>query len=406
MFKVLNGLRVVECDSFVAGPTCGLYLQQLGAEVIRIDNIGGGPDFHRWPRYKGGASLYWEGLNKGKKSVALDLTSEEGRELVVRLATAPGADKGLFLTNFPLNGFLSHANLSRRRADQITVRIMGWANGRSALDYTVNCALGIPLMTGPDTLGDEPVNHVLPAWDLLAGATATYALLAAERYRRDTGLGQEVRVPLGEIGIATLGHLGQIAEVVASGESRQRLGNDIYGAFGRNFLTMDGRQIMILAVTPLQWTALLKALDIGAAVKGIEESLGVSFARDEGVRFVHRSVLFPLVQEKVGRRTFDDLNSSFNSLGVCWEPYQTIKQALDSDPRFSAENPLLTELCHPSGLSYLTPGSSLAFGGLERGLPERSPRLGEHTDEVLMDYLGLSEGEVGALHDRGQVANS
>ena len=121
MYSVLRGLNVVECSSFVAGPTCGLYLLQMGAEVVRIDNIGGGPDFNRWPRYKGGLSLYWEGLNKGKKSVALDLASPEGKELAVRIATAPGPERGLFLTNFPLNGFLSHANLVKSRADLITV---------------------------------------------------------------------------------------------------------------------------------------------------------------------------------------------------------------------------------------------------------------------------------------------
>ena len=406
MYSVLRGLNVVECSSFVAGPTCGLYLLQMGAQVVRIDNIGGGPDFNRWPRYKGGLSLYWEGLNKGKKSVALDLASPEGKELAVRIATAPGPERGLFLTNFPLNGFLSHANLVKSRADLITVRIMGWANGRSALDYTVNCATGIPLMTGPAELGDAPVNHVLPAWDLLAGASAAYAMLAAERYRRQTGHGQEVYIPLGEIGMATMGNLGQIAEVVASGESRERLGNDIYGAFGRNFATADGHQVMVLAVTPLQWSALLKALDIGDAVQGIERSLGVSFAKDEGVRFEHRKVLFPLVEAKVGRMKLPDLKKTFDELGVCWEPYQTIKQALDADPRFSAENPLFSQVTHPSGLTYLTPGASLSFNGLERMPAKRAPRLGEHTDEVLMSCLGMSSAEVGKLHDRGLAASA
>ena len=107
MYKLLQGLRVVEGASFIAAPSCGLHLLQMGAEVIRFDNIGGGPDFRRWPLSDSGASLYWEGLNKGKKSVAIDLSKPEGRELAVRLATAPGESAGIFLTNYPAAGFLA-----------------------------------------------------------------------------------------------------------------------------------------------------------------------------------------------------------------------------------------------------------------------------------------------------------
>src|SRR6187402_2136784 len=107
MYDLLKGLRVVEGSAFVAAPTCGLYLAQMGAEVIRIDNIGGGPDFRRWPLSKAGDSLYWEGLNKSKKSVAIDLSRPEGRELMQAIACAPGDGAGLFVTNFPAEGFLS-----------------------------------------------------------------------------------------------------------------------------------------------------------------------------------------------------------------------------------------------------------------------------------------------------------
>src|ERR1700755_1595275 len=115
MHDLLKGLRVVEGSAFVAGPTCGLYLAQMGAEVIRFDQIGGGPDFRRWPLADNGSRLYWEGLNKGKKSVSLNLPSLQGREIAQRLATAPngtgGQDAGLFVTNFPADGFLSYETL-------------------------------------------------------------------------------------------------------------------------------------------------------------------------------------------------------------------------------------------------------------------------------------------------------
>ena len=136
MYPILHGMRVIECASFIAAPSCALHLQQMGAEVIRIDPIGGGPDAHRWPLSANGSSLYWEGLNKGKLSVAVDFASPEGRALVAKLVCAPGAGGGLFVTNFPAEGFLSHERLRQGRADLITTRIMGWADGTPALLFT------------------------------------------------------------------------------------------------------------------------------------------------------------------------------------------------------------------------------------------------------------------------------
>ena len=95
----LSALRVVEVASFVAGPLACLSLAQLGAEVIRIDPIGGAADQYRWPIASTGRSLYWAGLNKEKRSVELNLRSPEGRELAVALATAPGPDGGIVVTN-------------------------------------------------------------------------------------------------------------------------------------------------------------------------------------------------------------------------------------------------------------------------------------------------------------------
>src|SRR5215475_3135716 len=177
MYGLLNGLRVVDCSAFVAGPTCGLYLAQMGAEVIRIDTKGGGPDFRRWPLAESGDSLYWEGLNKAKKSVVIDLARPEGRELAQRLAAAPGEEGGVFVTNFPVEGFLSYEKLSALRPDLICARVMGWADGGPAVDYTVNSAVGVPMLNGfPEE--DRPVNNVLPAWDLLTGAYAAFALVS------------------------------------------------------------------------------------------------------------------------------------------------------------------------------------------------------------------------------------
>jgi 2-methylfumaryl-CoA isomerase len=405
MYNILKGMRVIEGASFIAGPSCGLHLAQMGAEVIRFDDIRGGPDSRRWPVSPQGASFYWEGLNKGKKSVALDLSRPEGRELAMRLAASPGANAGLFVTNYPATGFLSHERLRVLRGDLITARVMGWPDERAAVDYTVNCAVGVPFMTGPvEERG--PVNHVLPAWDLLAGAYTAFALLAADRERSRTGQGCEIRVPLGDLAIATLGHLGQIAEVMVSGADRPRMGNDLFGAFGRDFETADGERIMLVAVTKRQWTGLVSALALREQVARLEAELGVSFSDDEGARFLHRDRLFALVQNALLALPRAELAARLDEHGACWDNYQTLKQALANDARLSACNPLLTQVAHASGYEYPTPGASASIPSSER-LPARcAPHLGEHTDEVLAEVLGLSGREIGALHDRGLVAAS
>ncbi len=402
MYDLLKGLRVVEGSAFVAAPTCGLYLAQMGAEVIRFDNIGGGPDFRRWPLSEGGDSLYWEGLNKAKKSVALDLGRAEGREIAQRLATAPGDDGGLFVTNFPVDGFLSHEKLSALRPDLICVRVMGWADGSQGMDYTINSALGLPLMTGP--VGDErPVNHVLAAWDLLTGAYCAFTLVSALLARMKGQGGREIRAPLSDIGAATMANLGFLAETQLSGHQRPRMGNDIFGAFGRDFTTRDGQKLMLLAITPKQWSKALEALGIAAEVARIETDLGVSFATDEGLRFTHRARLYPLFERAFAARTAAELTPAFDAGGVTWGAYQTLEAALE-DPRLFKGNPMFQDVAHPSGLRYPAPGAMATIPQDARGQVRPAPRLGQHTDEVLAEVLGLSGGEIARLHDAKIVA--
>lgn len=403
MYQILSGMRVVECASFIAAPSSALHLLQLGAEVVRIDPIGGGPDFRRWPVSASGSSFYWEGLNKGKKSVAIDLSRPEGRQLAVDIVTAGGTNGGLFVTNFPKEGFLSHEALCQRRPDLITIRVMGWRDGSQALDYTVNAALGLPYMTGSAANGSEPVNHVLPAWDLLTGSYAAFALLAAERYRRETGQGQEVLVPLSDVALASVGHTGQIAEVLTGGD-RPRQGNDLFGAFGRDFTTADGQRVMVVAITTRQWSGLVEALRVGSAITEIETSLGVSFARDEGLRFRHRDALFPVIGQAIAALALPTLRQAFAANAVCWAPYRTLCCALNEDPHFALQGELFTTLDHPSGHRYPAPGAMASFRGVARQQVARAPHLGEHTDEVLAGMLSLSSAQIGALHDAGIVA--
>ncbi|HET6522910.1 CoA transferase [Sphingopyxis sp.] len=395
MYDLLAGLSVIEASSFVASPTAGLYCAQMGAEVIRVDQIGGGPDFRRWPVTASNDSLYWENLNRAKKSVALDLGRPEGRELLQELVRATGQ----FVTNFPVGGFLSHDKLAEGRADLITVRVMGWADGSPALDYTVNNSVGYPMLTGA---GPDPVNHVLPAWDLLTGAYAAFALLAAIQRRSVSGEGGEVRIPLSDVAIGTVANLGGVAEMLYSGENRPRLGNAVYGLFGRDFVTRDGRRTMIVVVTPRQWANLIAALNLGEAVARIEAERGVSFAADDGLRFEHRDALYPLFEAAIAARDHDDLAAAFDAGGIVHSPYRTMVEAVE-DPALVAGNPIFGNAHNPSGFAYPAAGAFATLPQRDRQPPRAAPRNGEHSEEILADRLSLSSAELARLIDAGIV---
>lgn len=419
MHNVLDGLRVVEGSAFVAAPSGGMTLAQLGADVIRFDPIGGGIDHRRWPVTADGTSLYWASLNKGKRSLQVDLRSEAGRDLLSELICAPGADAGIFLTNFPTTGWMSYEALRSRRDDLIMLSIVGNHDGTTAVDYTVNCAVGYPMVTGhppsrPDGESGEseaageaehrPVNHVLPAWDVICGQTAAVGLLAAERYRSRTGEGQLVTLALSDVALGVVAALGHVAEAQILGTERDRIGNDLYGALGRDFRCADGRRVIAVAISPKQWRALCDACEMADAMVELQAETGLDLTRSEGDRFRGRHRIFEVIEAWCARLAFAEVAEAFDRHGVCWGPYQTFRELVSDDPRCSVANPLFGPVTHPGVGNVLEARSSLRFDGLDLDDPAPAPRLGQHTDEVLADCLGLAATEIGRLHDAGVVA--
>lgn len=404
MYGLLKGLSIIEASSFVASPTAGLYCAQMGAEVIRVDHKAGGLDYDRYLLTSGGRSLSWENLNRAKKSVALDLVSAEGRELLVELA----ARTGNLITNLPEKSFLSHSAVSARQPDGVpdlvSIRIMGWHDGRQAMDFTVNAASGYPLMCGPedwDPATAPPVNQALPAWDFITGAYCAFALLAGIRHRDATGEGSELRVPLGDVAIGTMANSGAMAEMLYRGTDRERLGNAIWGAFGRDFRTRDGVRFMVAALTPKQWDGLVAAMGVGDAIAELERELGVRFADGDRPRFEHRHRLFDLFQHQAGQFDWADLSARLAAEGTTFERYRTMHEAAN-DPELVASNPLFgPSPANPSGFEYPATRSFANIPGREAGNPAPAPYLGQHTEEVLAERLGLASGTIGDLVDRG-----
>ena len=403
MTGILDGLRIIEGSAFVAAPLGGMTLAQLGADVIRFDPIGGGLDHGRWPLTNDGAhSLFWTGLNKGKRSIAVDFRQPRGQELLTQLICAPGADAGIFSTNFPAKGWLAYDRLRAQRADLIMVNLLGRRDGGSEVDYTVNPAIGFPVITGPSDTR-QPVNHVFPAWDAIAGNMLATAILAAERHRTRHGAGQLVTLALKDVGLAMLGHLGMIAEVMVNDSDRGRYGNYLYGAFGRDFVTSDGERVMVVGLTDMQWSTLVTATGMADAVATLAVRSGLDLT-DEGNRFREREAIASLLEPWFATRTLSDTRTALDAARVTWAPYRTVRQAIADDADLSVANPMFAMLHQPGVGDTLAAATPLDFGAVARVPVAPAPSLGAHTDEILRDLLGLSDGEIGRLHDDGIVA--
>jgi 2-methylfumaryl-CoA isomerase len=390
----LDGLTVLEISSFVAAPLGGLTLAQLGADVIRIDPIGGAADQTRWPLAASGTSLYWTGLNKAKRSVTLNFRDAEGRRLLADLVAASGPGGGIVLTNAVGRPWLGYDELARVRPDLIHLQIQGRHDGQPAVDYTVNAAIGFPMITGPEG-HREPVNHVLPAWDIACGLYAAVGLLAAERHRQRTGHGRRITLALEDVALALTGHLGFLAEAQLGAE-RPRIGNHLYGGFARDFPAADGERVMVVTVSARQFADLARATGLTSTFAELERLLGADFAAD-GDRYTHREVIAALLSPWFAGRTIADIEQELDGTSVLWSRYRRfIDLAGDGD---LAANPLLGEIEQPGVGPVLAPGSPLAQDG--RPDPAAAPRLGADTAGVLAELLGLPAREIGALAERG-----
>ncbi|WP_024793660.1 CoA transferase [Tomitella biformata] len=394
MSAPLAGVRVVEVSSFVAAPLCGMTLAQLGAEVIRVDPIGGAADYHRWPLTDDGESIYWAGLNKGKRSLAADFRDPAAQQVIRDLIV----EAGIVVTNAAGRDWLDYTGLSRERPDLIHLQVLGRADGGAAVDYTVNAAVGFPLATGPSG-HDGPVNHLLPAWDIACGLYAALSITAAVHRREVTGAGSKIVLPLEDVALATAGNLGYLAEAQLGGADRERIGNAVYGTYGNDFAAADGARFMIVALTPRHFRDLAELTGTTAAVAAVETALGVDF-RDEGTRFQHRDLLNGLFGPWFRAHTGDEVEKFLSASSVLYERYRTFAEVA-ADPRVTA-NPLFQQLDQPRIGAHLAPGAPMSIDG-QHSRPRPAPGNGDDTAAVLAEHLGLNSDEIARLIDSGAV---
>jgi 2-methylfumaryl-CoA isomerase len=402
--SILQGMRVFESSAFVALPLAGMQLAQMGAEVIRFDNLGGGLDQYRRPLAPNGESLFWHGLNKGKKSFAVNLKSEKGRELVSDLITSDGDDSGLFITNLRVPGWTDFESLKKKRADLVMVTLKGDRHGGPEVDYTVNPSLGIPNITGAEG-STEPVANALPAWDCIAGNMVVSSLLAGERDRLRTGKGQDVEFALKDTAAAIIGHLGMIGEATIYDQQRGKSGNSVYGAYGQDFECACGGRVVVIGLTLRQWRGLLNATDKAQEIKSLEQKLNLSLD-DEGHRWEHRREINDVFQSWFAKRKISDFEKSFNDFGLTWSRFRTTKEAITEDKDTFTDNPMFETVDFEGIGQYMVPRSPVEFSNYDPLPAQKPPKLGQHTEEILGDIMKLGSGEIGALFDSGTVGSS
>ncbi|OBJ49610.1 CoA transferase [Mycobacterium asiaticum] len=394
----LTGIRVVEVSSFVAAPLCGMTLSQLGAQVIRVDPIGGGADTQRWPLAADGTSIYWTGLNKGKRSATIDLRSTEGQELVQRLIVE---GDGIVVTNAAGMSWLSHDALAAKRSDIIHVQLLGRGDGSTGVDYTVNAGLGYPMVTGPAEHAG-PINHVLPAWDVSCGLYAALSVVAALRRREQSRIGARISIALEDVALATAGNLGLLTEPQVIGTQRERLGNAIYGQYGQDFVSNDGVRFMVVLLTRRHFRDLVEITGTEGAMTALAEALGADFG-SEGDRYRYRNAISGLFGTWFADHSGDEVSAALSVTSVLWERYRTFAEVA-AGPKVTG-NPLFSRLHQPGVGDYLAPAMPAAIDGVHPACAA-APRLGADTADLLAEYLGLTETDIKRLATAGTIGTS
>ncbi len=409
--RPLAGVRIIEISSFVAVPLAGMTLGQLGAEVTRVDPVGGAADYRRWPVTEAGDSIYWAGLNKGKRSAAIDVRSPEGQALIQRLVV----DAGILITNVAGRQWHSYETLAESRPDLIHVEVSGRADGGTGVDYTVNAGIGFPMVTGPVGL-DAPVNHVLPAWDVACGLYTALAVTTALRHRDATGEGGRISIPLENVALATAGNLSFFTEVMVNGVARERIGNSIFGQYGQQFVSSDGAAFMIVALTGRHFRDLTEVTGTAKAVAALGNALDADFT-DEGDRYRHRDALTGLFTVWFTDHTGEEVSAALSATSILWERYRSFADVV-ADPKVTA-NPLFTELDQPRIGRHLAAGLPLSIdgvyppavaapelgddtvcrasgtSGVDRGRDRAARRIGNRGMSALLELLDVRAGDTG-----------
>ena len=403
----LSHLRVLDLSRVLAGPTAGQILADLGAEVIKIERPGRGDDTRQWgPPWlhdeagdPTGESAYYLSANRGKKSVAVDIAGADGQRLVRDLA----ARSDVVLENFKVGGLarygLDYESLSADHPGLIHCSITGFGQTgpyarRPGYDLLIQGMGGLMSVTGEpdDADGGGPQKVGVALADVMSGLYAVIAVLAALAHRERTGAGQYIDLALLDVQVASLAN--QAMNYLVSGEAPRRLGNAHpnivpYEAFA----TADGHFILAVGNDD-QFRRLCDVLD---APEIAEDE---RFATN-GARVDHREELIPILRTVFGQHSSEHWLQTLDAAGVPCGPINTIDQVF-ADPQVRHRG-MRTEAFHPLAGSVPLVGSPLRMSATPTRDAVAPPTLGQHTDEVLREVLGLEQDALERLRRDGAI---
>lgn len=385
----LEGLRVVELSHMVMGPSCGLILGDLGAEVIKVEPLAG--DNTR--RLRGSGAGFFPMFNRNKQSIAVDLDHPRGREIALRLAA--GAD--VFCENFKAGAMarlgLDYATLEALNPRLVYVSHKGFLAGpyehRTALDEVVQMMGGLAYMTGPE---GRPLRAGSSVNDIMGGMFGAIGALAALAERERTGRGQEVQSALFENNVFLVAqHMLQYA---VTGEPAAPMPSRVsaWGVYDV-FTVQGGAQVFLAVVTDTQWAQFCEAFDLG-------DLQADARLASNNQRVQARGWMMPLLRERLAALPAADIMARFEARGLPYAPI-TRPQDLFDDPHLAATGGL-APLVLPDGRATRAPLLPLTLDGRRLPLRRDPPAIGAHTDAVL-EAIGYSRGEIAQLHAQGVV---
>jgi len=390
----LAGLRVVEFTHMVMGPTCGMVLADLGAEVIKIEPIEGDRTRH----LLGAGAGFFPMFNRNKKSMALDLRSEEGAKIARALCARADVVAENFKPGTMAKYGLDYATLARTNERLIYVSLKGFLPGpyenRTALDEVVQMMGGLAYMTGRP---GDPLRAGSSVNDIMGGMFGAIGALGALVQRGITGKGMEVQSALYENNIFLVGqHMLQYA---ITGVPADPMPNRISAwAVYDVFTVAHGEQIFLAAVSDAQWRVFCKAL-------GYDDLLADTSFTTNNDRVRQRPRLLPVLRERLALRTAAELSAIFEQHGLPFAPIRRPEELLD-DPHLLATGGLVDVRLTDgprAGESAKTTLLPITMEGERLGVRMHPPQMGEHTAELLGE-LGYSTADIDALRSKQVVA--
>jgi crotonobetainyl-CoA:carnitine CoA-transferase CaiB-like acyl-CoA transferase len=388
----LKGVKVIEFSHMVMGPAAGLVLADLGADVIKIEPVGEGDKTRRLP---GSGAGYFPMFNRNKQSIAVDLKSTEGLELVRKLIA--GAD--VVTENFRGGVLdklgLGYEELRKDNPGLIYLSMKGFLTGpyenRAAMDEVVQMMGGLAYMTGPP---GQPLRAGTSINDIMGGIFGALAVVAALYERVHTGEGQRVRSSLFENNVFLVGqHMAQYGVTgTAARPMPVRLSAwAVYEVFG----TADDEKIFIGVVSDTQWTAFCKAFDL-------EDLAAVEEYRTNPGRVAGRETIIPVIKDKIASLTRAEAARRCEAAVLPFAPINRPEELFD-DPQLAVPG-AMTPVTLANGKQLPLPALPVEFDGERPGLRLDLPRIGEHSTTVA-EALGYSPEQIEHMLEENVISS-